>query len=59
MFGRRLSVIVGLLVPASAPVRLVIDDTLFRRSGRRVFGAAWQHDPLGWAAARSPEPTPG
>jgi hypothetical protein len=40
-------------------VRLVIDDTLFRCSGRRVFGAAWQHDPLGWAAARSPEPTPG
>jgi len=42
-----LEVIVGLLVPTGAPVRLVCDDTLYRRSGRRVFGAAWHHDPLG------------
>lgn len=41
-------VLVGLIVsgllPDGAPVLLVVDDTLFRRSGRRVSGAAWQHD---------------
>lgn len=42
-----LELIVGLLIPAGAPVRLVVDDTLFRRSGRKVFAAAWHHDPLG------------
>jgi DDE superfamily endonuclease len=42
-----LDLILALLVPADTPVRLVVDDTLFRRSGRRVFGAAWHHDPLG------------
>jgi DDE superfamily endonuclease len=42
-----LKLIVGLLIPAGAPVRLVVDDTLFRRSGRKVFAAAWHHDPLG------------
>jgi DDE superfamily endonuclease len=42
-----LDLILALLVPAGAPVRLVVDDTLFRRSGRKVFAAAWHHDPLG------------
>ena len=32
-----------LLVPGEA-VRVVIDDTLFRRSGRKVAHAFWQHD---------------
>ncbi len=41
-----LDLIVAVLVPADAPVRLVCDDTLMRRSGRKVFGAAWHHDPL-------------
>jgi hypothetical protein len=41
-----LDLICALLVPAGAPVRLVCDDTLFRRSGRKVFGAGWHHDPL-------------
>jgi hypothetical protein len=36
--------VVARLVPASAAVLVVVDDTLFRRSGRRVAGAAWQHD---------------
>lgn len=36
--------VVGRLLPAGAPVLVVVDDTLFRRSGRRVAGAAWQHD---------------
>jgi DDE superfamily endonuclease len=47
-----LELIVGLLVPQGAPVRLVADDTLFRRSGRKIYGAAWHHDPLG--AGRHP-----
>jgi DDE superfamily endonuclease len=42
-----LDLILAVLVPAGAPVRLVVDDTLFRRSGRKVFAAAWHHDPLG------------
>jgi len=41
-------VLVGLIVagllPAGAPVLVAVDDTLMRRSGRRVAGAAWQHD---------------
>jgi hypothetical protein len=41
-----LDLILALLVPACAPVRLVIDDTLMRRSGRKVFGTSWHHDPL-------------
>src|SRR6266540_5914647 len=41
-----LDLILALLVPADAPVRLVADDTLMRRSGRKVFGAGWHHDPL-------------
>ncbi len=36
--------IVSGLLPADAPVLLAVDDTLMRRSGRRVSGAAWQHD---------------
>jgi hypothetical protein len=36
--------VVARLVPAETPVPVVVDDTLFRRSGRRVAGAAWQHD---------------
>jgi DDE superfamily endonuclease len=32
------------LLEADAPVLIAVDDTLFRRSGRGVHGAAWQHD---------------
>jgi hypothetical protein len=35
---------VGLLVPAGEPVVVAVDDSVFRRCGRKVFGAAWQHD---------------
>jgi DDE superfamily endonuclease len=35
---------VALLVPAGGPVVVAVDDSVFRRSGRRVYGAAWQHD---------------
>src|SRR4029077_2590877 len=33
-----------LLVPAGEPLRVAVDDTVFRRSGRKVHGAGWQHD---------------
>ena len=36
--------VVDRLVPADAPVLLAVDDTLFRRSGRRVAGAGWCYD---------------
>jgi len=32
-----------LLAPA-APIHLVADDSLFKRSGRKVFRAAWHYD---------------
>lgn len=38
--------IVRLLVDPDAPIRVAVDDTLMRRSGRKVYGAAWHHDPL-------------
>jgi len=33
-----------LLVPAGEPLAVAVDDSVFRRSGRKVHGAAWQHD---------------
>src|SRR5436190_11719554 len=36
--------IVDRLLSPDAPVLLAVDDTLPRRSGRKVAGAAWQHD---------------
>jgi len=36
--------VVLLLVPAGAAVTVAVDDSVFRRSGRKVWGAAWQHD---------------
>jgi hypothetical protein len=41
-----LDLILAVLVGQSAPVRLVCDDTLMRRAGRKVFGTGWHHDPL-------------
>jgi DDE superfamily endonuclease len=41
-----LDLILALLVGDGTPVRLVIDDTLMRRVGRKIFGAQWHHDPL-------------
>ncbi|HEY8686803.1 MAG TPA: transposase [Chloroflexota bacterium] len=40
------------LLPAGAAIELAVDDTLFRRSGRKVFGARWCHD----GAAKGPRP---
>jgi hypothetical protein len=36
--------VVDRLVPAGAEVLVAVDDTLFRRSGRRMADAFWQHD---------------
>jgi hypothetical protein len=44
-----LALICARLVDGDGPLRLVVDDTLYRRAGRKVWGAAWHHDPLGVA----------
>ncbi|KAK1176767.1 transposase [Streptomyces sp. NBS 14/10] len=44
--------IVERILPDDAPLLVAVDDTLFKRSGRKVFGAAWQHD----GSARGPRP---
>ena len=36
--------VVALLVPPGADLRVAVDDSVFRRSGRTVHGAGWQHD---------------
>jgi uncharacterized membrane protein (UPF0136 family) len=44
-------VAVLLLVAPGAAITVAVDDSVFRRSGRKVWGAAWQHD--GSSPARS------
>jgi hypothetical protein len=44
--------IVARLLPAESPLTIAVDDTLFKRSGKKVFGAAWHHD----GAAKGPKP---
>lgn len=39
-----LDFLVSVFVRAGAPIRLALDDTLFGRSGRRVWGAHYLHD---------------
>jgi len=41
---RLLDFLVSVFVKAGAPIRLAVDDTLFGRSGRRVWGAHYLHD---------------
>jgi hypothetical protein len=36
--------VVSLLVPPGAPVDVAVDDTLFKRRGKKVWAAAWFHD---------------
>ena len=36
--------VVLLLVPPGEPLTVAVDDSVFRRSGRKVHGAAWQYD---------------
>jgi DDE superfamily endonuclease len=37
-------IVVALLVRPGTAIQVAVDDSLFRRSGRKVWGAAWQHD---------------
>lgn len=46
--------VVSLLVPAGAPVDVAVDDTLYKRRGKKVWAASWFHD--GSAAAPSSPP---
>jgi hypothetical protein len=39
-----LELITATVVPAGAPLVLATDDTLWRRSGPKLHGAAWHHD---------------
>jgi len=39
-----LDFLVSVFVKVGAPIRLAVDDTLFGRSGRRVWGAHYLHD---------------
>jgi hypothetical protein len=39
-----LDFLVAAFVPGDAPIRLAVDDSLFGRSGKQVYGAAWQYD---------------
>ncbi len=41
---RLVDFLVSVFVKAGAPIRLAVDDTLFGRSGRRVWGAHYLHD---------------
>jgi hypothetical protein len=47
LFGTIRRGVLGQLGPADAPVVVALDDTLIRKSGRKVHGAAWRRDPLG------------
>jgi hypothetical protein len=42
--------IVDLLLPAGSAITVVVDATLFQRSGKQVLGVAWHHD----GAAKDP-----
>lgn len=35
------------LLPASTPLCLALDDSLFRKCGEKIHGVAWRRDPLG------------
>ena len=39
-----LDFLVARFVPAGEPIVLAVDDTLFKRRGKKVYGAAWQYD---------------
>ena len=34
-------------LPAEEPLVVMMDDTLVRKSGRKIYGTAWKRDPLG------------
>jgi hypothetical protein len=36
-----------------APIRLVADDSLFKRTGRKIHGAGWRYDPTATGRTRT------
>jgi hypothetical protein len=48
-----LRLVVQTLVPAEQDLEVVVDDTLFKRSGRKVHAARWQHDGSACGPTRS------
>jgi hypothetical protein len=40
------------LLPADSALTVAVDDTLFKRSGKKVFRVSWHHD----GAAKGPKP---
>ncbi len=46
-----LDLLVATLVPAGAPLRLAVDDSLFGRTGRKVYGAYYHYDATAPAGA--------
>jgi hypothetical protein len=42
--GLAVAQLAALLAPPGADLRVAVDDSVFRRSGRRVHGAGWRHD---------------
>jgi hypothetical protein len=40
------------MLAADSALTIAVDDTLFKRSGKKVFGVAWHHD----GAAKGPKP---
>jgi hypothetical protein len=54
-----LELITATVVPAGAPLVLATDDTLWRRSGPKLHGAAWHHDGNAPAATAPPGATAG
>jgi DDE superfamily endonuclease len=47
-----LELITHTLLPAGTPLLLALDDTLWRRAGRKIHGTAWHHDGNGPARHR-------
>jgi len=39
-----LAFVVRMFIPRDQPISLAVDDSLFSRSGKKVYGAAWQYD---------------
>jgi DDE superfamily endonuclease len=54
-----LELICATLIPAGAPLVLAVDDTLWRRAGRKVHGTTWHHDGGGPARHRPAWATAG
>jgi hypothetical protein len=43
-FGLAVAQLAVIMVAPDADLRVAVDDSVFRRAGRKVYGAGWQHD---------------